>query len=577
MNARTHTNAPPERGPTDGIGDDPWRLALLADGGIVAWIIANAAVAILYFAAGCVVGQFFAAYGLFPAPIWLPASIAMVAAMIGGVRLMPGIFAGSLAVNAIVFASPLPTAALISLTNALGPYAGAVLLRALRPAHGLFTTLIGVIAFVACTTVVSPGISAAGGALALALGQSLDAGTALAIWGSWWLCDSGGTLYLAPALVLWLGIEHEAAAPDVAVHAARDRWVWAAIALASLALFLAPPGYPGAIRLSLPFMLVVPLSWIALSISLRSAYAMVTLLAIVATAGTVAGTGPFQGQEAANPLALVGGLVVLLAMTVLTIVALVAERQEARTASKTKSMFLANASHELRTPLNAVIGFSSLLESRAAPPLAPEKASEYARIIRSSGEHLLSLINDLLDVSRIEAGRFKLEESHLDLASAILDATDVVAILARTKSIALEVDAGPSGWIVAADPRALHQILLNLLSNAVKFTPAGGRVAVAAIPAADGSIVIRVNDSGVGIDAEALTRVFAPFERANRSDRHRTEGTGLGLTITRGLVQLHGGTIRLDSAIGRGTTATVTLPARRNVSGHAAPELARAS
>ncbi|MBL8835537.1 MAG: MASE1 domain-containing protein, partial [Alphaproteobacteria bacterium] len=528
------------------------------------WVVANAIVALLYFGFGCIVGQFFAAFGLFPAPIWLPASIAMVAAMAGELRLLPGIFAGSLAVNAIIFSSPLTTATIISLTNALGPFAGAAMLQKLRPQRGLFTSLGGVIAFLVCTTFVSPGISAAGGALALSLGQQADALHPWSIWVSWWLCDSGGTLYLAPAIVLWLGLEREGPAPrgGQVVH---DRLIWVAVALASVALFLLPADYPGAIRFSLPFMLVVPLSWIALRISLRSAYAMVTLLSIVATIGTVSGVGPFQDQSVANPLALVGALVVLLAMTVLTIVALVAERQDAQNASEMKSMFLANASHELRTPLNAIIGFSSLLESRAAPPLPPDKALDYARIIRTSGEHLLSLINDLLDVSKIEAGRFELEEGEVTLAAAIAEAVDVVAMQALAKSLTIDATPGPAGWTIAADPRALRQILLNLLSNAVKFTPPGGCVSVAATPGPTGDIEIRVSDSGIGIPAEALQRVFAPFERANRHDKHRFEGTGLGLTITRGLVALHGGTVELDSIVDHGTTVTVILPARRSL------------
>src|SRR5262245_2611401 len=265
----------------------PWTPSFLACRGPLGWMVANAAVAALYFALGLVVDTFFAAYGLFPAPIWLPASIATIAAMAGELRLLPGIFIGSMLDNWVLFGSPLPTAPLISATNALGPFTGATMLRHLRPQRGLFTSLAGIIAFLVCTTFVSPGISAAGGAVALSLGEPLDPAKLWSIWISWWLSDSAGTLYLAPALVLWLGLEDADAPTRTATR--HELAVWTATASVSAALFLAPPFLPPPIALAFPFMLAVPLSWIALRISLRSAYAMVTLVSVLATAGTVAG------------------------------------------------------------------------------------------------------------------------------------------------------------------------------------------------------------------------------------------------------------------------------------------------
>jgi signal transduction histidine kinase len=244
---------------------------------------------------------------------------------------------------------------------------------------------------------------------------------------------------------------------------------------------------------------------------------------------------------------------------VLTIGALVSERHEAESASAVKSMFLANASHELRTPLNAIIGFSSLLESRTA--FVEAKRDEYAHLIRASGEHLLAVIDGLLDVAKIEAGRYDLQEAELELAAAIAEAAGLVMVQARAKRIALEARA--AALKIHADAKALRQVLLNLLSNAVKFTPEGGTVAIEAGRGDAGEITIRVVDTGIGIPAEALRRLFAPFERAHRHRKHAIEGTGLGLAITRGLVMLHGGTIALESEPGRGTVATVTLPASR--------------
>ena len=564
---------------------DLWTPAWLADGGAGRWIAANLATTAGYFALGFVVSRFFAAYGLFPAPIWLPTGIAVVAAMAGNVRLFPGIFLGSFLANDILFAPPLHVTTVISIGNALGPVVGALVMRRLRPAGGLFTSFYGVIAFVFCSTFLSPAIIATFGSGALAIGAPFDAPKFYSIWVTWWLADSGGSLYLAPALILWLGLEREAEIPSSELTPRTDRHnlaVWGWIAVVSLLLFLTPSLRGANVRAAFPFLLVVPLSWIALRMSLRSAYTLVTLVAIVATAGTVAGFGPFQNQELVNPLQLVGTLVVLLAMNVLTIVALVNERQQAETANRVKSMFLANTSHELRAPLNAIIGFSSMIDNPTVAPAPPDQYGNYARLIQSSGEHLLALINDLLEMSKIEAGRLTLREEPVSLLQVVREAVDLMGMQARAKSISLEViepETEPDGLrrdaTIRADARALRQILLNLLSNAIKFTPENGRVGVSLKRAATGDVIICVSDTGIGIPPDALERVFAPFERAHRGGNQPIEGTGLGLSITRGLVLLHGGTIKLESMVGLGTVATVTLPASRLVTEETIPPRAR--
>jgi two-component system, cell cycle sensor histidine kinase PleC len=551
----------------------PWIPEPLVGAGVLRWTAANLVATVLYFALGCVVSQFFAAYGLFPAPIWLPTGIAVVAAMVGQLRMLPGIFLGSFLTNALLFAPPLHVTTIISCGNALGPVIGALVMARLRPARGLFTSFYGVVAFVFCSTFLSPAISAGFGTVALAIGEPFDATRLYSIWVTWWLCDSGGTLYLAPAVILWLGLERESAMPAPEAMARLDRHnlaIWGWIAVVSVALFLTPSLRGVYVRAAFPFLLVVPLSWIALRMSLRSAYSLVTLVAIVSTAGTVAGFGPFQNPSLANPLQLVGTLVVLLAMNVLTIVALVNERHEAETANRVKSMFLADTSHELRAPLNAIIGFSSMIENPAVGPIPQQQYGDYARLIQSSGEHLLALINDLLEMSKIEAGRVDLREEPVGLLQTIAEAVDLMSIQARAKSITLEaLELEPDGetivgeLTVKADARALRQILLNLLSNAIKFTPDGGRIAVSVARGVAGEAILRVSDTGIGIPADALERVFRPFERAHRHGAHAVEGTGLGLSITQGLVMLHGGTIKLESMVGLGTVATVSLPASR--------------
>jgi signal transduction histidine kinase len=539
---------------------NPWQPPLLAAGGRLPLLAGNVAVALAYFALALVVSRFFAAYGLFPAPIWLLASVAMVGALAGGVAVAPGIFAGAFLANFVLFDPPVAEAAAIAATNTAGPVIGAALLRRLHPRQGLFDSFAGAVAFLVATTLVAPAITALGGAAALSLGKPVDAGTFYAIWLGWWLSDSGGTLFLAGSAMLWLGLEkgsRGAAEP----LAPRELAVWGAVAAGACVLFLSR-ALPGAeIKWAFPFLLVVPIAWIALRMSLRAALTLVSLVAIVASAGTVAGVGPFQ-TGAGNSLQLVGVLVVLLAMTVLTIVALVAERRVAQSESRVKSMFLATASHELRTPLNTIIGLSSLLaEGR---PQDAARAAGFARDIERSGEHLMALIDDLLDLSKLEAGRVDLREGPVGIDELFASAAGIVGPQARARAVALETGE-ETGLVVRGDRRALLQVLINLLSNAVKFSPDGGRVRLSAAREAGGGVVLRVADGGPGIAADVLERVFVPFERVREGAARDVPGTGLGLSIARGLAELHGGTLALENLPGGGACAVLRLPPSRTL------------
>ena len=262
---------------------------------------------------------------------------------------------------------------------------------------------------------------------------------------------------------------------------------------------------------------------------------------------------------------LVGTLVVVLATNVLTIVALVSERQRAQEANNAKLMFLANMSHELRTPLNAIIGFASMIKSEIIGPISNKEYMEYAALIHSSGEHLLALVNDLMEMSRIESGRVTLKEEHVPLARTIEQAIKLVGLQASDKSITLRADVACGNVTIRADAKALRQIFLNLLANAIKYTPAGGEVSLMAARIEGGDLLLRVADTGIGIPPDALEDVFKPFERVRADTARQIEGAGLGLSITRGLVALHGGTITLESAVGKGTVVTVILPANRVV------------
>ncbi|OGA24495.1 MAG: hypothetical protein A3H34_03505, partial [Betaproteobacteria bacterium RIFCSPLOWO2_02_FULL_67_19] len=232
--------------------------------------------------------------------------------------------------------------------------------------------------------------------------------------------------------------------------------------------------------------------------------------------------------------------------------------QQLEIANRHKSEFLANMSHELRTPLNAIIGFSEVLGERYFGELNAKQA-EYVGDIHASGKHLLQLINDILDLSKIEAGRMELDLAEFDLPSALQNAMTLVKERAQRHGIALSLEVDLSLGMVRADERKFKQIMLNLLSNAVKFTLEGGRVSVAAKPNG-ASIEVAVSDTGVGIAPEDHEAVFEEFKQVGRDYTRKAEGTGLGLALTRRFVQLHGGQIRVASSPGKGSTFTFTLP-----------------
>jgi signal transduction histidine kinase len=233
--------------------------------------------------------------------------------------------------------------------------------------------------------------------------------------------------------------------------------------------------------------------------------------------------------------------------------------RELATASRHKSEFLANMSHELRTPLNAIIGFSDVLEQRMAGELNA-KQSEYARDISTSGRHLLDLVNEILDLSKVEAGRMELERGELALAETIREALAFVRERAARHGIELAAEIPSDLGTLVADQRKVRQIVLNLLSNAVKFTPDGGRIGVTA-RRQDGEVQVSVRDTGIGIAPEDHAKVFEEFQQVGRPSERSREGTGLGLTLAKRFVELHGGRIWFESEPGKCTTFTFALPA----------------
>jgi two-component system cell cycle sensor histidine kinase PleC len=234
------------------------------------------------------------------------------------------------------------------------------------------------------------------------------------------------------------------------------------------------------------------------------------------------------------------------------------ERNRAEEANAAKSKFLANMSHELRTPLNAIIGFSEIMGSGLFGTLGSDKYQEYCHDILTSGQYLLEVINDILDMSKIEAGRMKLDMEPLDLSKALAESLRVVSGRAEDKDLTLDTDI-ESTISVLGDRRAVKQIIVNLLSNAVKFTPDHGKVLVRG-QMLDDSIVLLIADTGIGIAPDSLRRLGKPFEQVESQLTKTYQGSGLGLAIARSLTHLHGGSMRLRSRLGVGTVVRIVLP-----------------
>jgi two-component system, cell cycle sensor histidine kinase PleC len=240
-----------------------------------------------------------------------------------------------------------------------------------------------------------------------------------------------------------------------------------------------------------------------------------------------------------------------------------AAKRKAEAASTAKSEFLANMSHELRTPLNAILGFSEIIKDRTFGDSALDRYAEYGSHIHFSGKHLLGLIGDILDLSKIEAGKRELDEADVDLAQVARDAFNFVEPQAARKKLTLTL-AAQTQAIIRADERALRQVVANLLSNAVKFTPEAGSITLRIAQDEQGGIMLAVTDTGIGIRPEDMRKVLESFGQARHDVTNTDErGTGLGLPIVKGLIELHGGALTLESTLGGGTTVTVTLPPAR--------------
>jgi len=244
---------------------------------------------------------------------------------------------------------------------------------------------------------------------------------------------------------------------------------------------------------------------------------------------------------------------------------LLAAKLRAEGANRAKSMFLANMSHELRTPLNAVIGFAEIIKDELLGAINEPRYRDYAGDIHRSGKRLLQLINDILDMTKVEAGTYQLREDVCDVAKVVADAVALARNLAIQSGLTLRTDVPDDIPFLFADERCVRQALVNVLSNGIKFTPKGGSVTVLARLAPGGAIAIAVVDTGIGMAQEDIAYALSPFQQLEESHRRKYEGTGLGLSLTKAMLELHEGTLQVDSKVGAGTTVTARFPPRRTV------------
>lgn len=238
-------------------------------------------------------------------------------------------------------------------------------------------------------------------------------------------------------------------------------------------------------------------------------------------------------------------------------------KEAAEVANRAKSEFLANMSHELRTPLNSIIGFSHVMIDGLFGKLGDPRYAEYAEDIRTSAQHLLAVVSDILDLSKIEAGEFSIAENDVDVSELAEYVTRILRPRAVDQEIDLRIDVAPGMPVLRADARLLRQTLLNLVDNAVKFTPAGGRVEITGRCDKSGDILVSVKDTGIGMAASEISLAMEPFHQIRRSSSIAFEGTGLGLPLAKKLTELHGGTLTIESEEGVGTTATLRFPRER--------------
>jgi signal transduction histidine kinase/CheY-like chemotaxis protein len=527
--------------------------------------------AAVYVAAGKF-GLLFAFVHASASPVWPPSGLAIAAVLLLGRWVWPAVFVGAFLVNVTTAGSAVSSLG-IAAGNTLEALLAGYLVGRFASGPAAFERARDIFVFAGLAGFVSTAASASIGVASLVAGGFASFAAAPRIWWTWWLGDLAGALIVTPAIVLWFRTRPLGFA---------DRAAETALALASTALVgVVAFGELGSGR-SLSFICLPPLAWAAFRLPPREVATCVVLLAGIAVRGTVSGIGTFSRGGANESLLLLEAFMATISMTMLPVAAVVAEtlriadvrrriqvereklllrerelRSQAEFASRAKDDFLAMLSHELRNPLAAAASAVHVLE--ATGPAEDRPRAQATAILGRQVRHLGRLLDDLLDVALVTGGGIALERKPTDLARTVQDVVDALRIAGRLEDHALEVNVRPV-W-VDGDSARLEQVVTNLVTNAVRYTPAGGHVRVTT-EAAGPDAVLRVEDDGVGISEETLPFVFELFFQVERPLSRPQGGLGLGLTLVRRLVELHGGTVQAASGgPGKGAAFVVRLPA----------------
>jgi signal transduction histidine kinase/CheY-like chemotaxis protein len=527
------------------------------------WLLLGGLV-VLYFLAGKLGLQFAFVHSSATA-VWPPTGIALAAVLLLGYRVAPAIFVGAFLVN-VTTAGSVPSSLGIAFGNMLEAVAGAFLVTRFAGGLAAFDRAQDILRFSLLAGLTSTTISATIGVTSLVLSGDAAWSQFGAIWLTWWLGDAAGALIVAPLLVLWgttrsLGPLRERPAESMLLLL---------IVVATGALVFIHPDFS---RYPLPFLCIPPLVWAAFRFGQREVATGVAILSAIAAWATVSGWGPFVMQSENESLLLLQMFMATTAAMTLPVAASVWERKaveqerailldreraartEAEGANHAKDEFLAMLSHELRNPLAAIGNATQALVDLEGQHAFAGRAVE---IIKRQTRHLTRLVDDLLDVGRVTAGKVVLTRERVNLADAVERSLAACADAGRLQDHRTDVELAPV-W-VNADPDRLSQVIDNLLTNAIKYTPARGLIRVQTLVDGD-QAVLRVQDSGIGIASDLLPRVFDLFTQGQRSLDRAQGGLGIGLTLVRRLVELHGGRVAVASdGPTKGSTFIVRLP-----------------